>query len=78
MERPKTLNLHTITLLLRKVSENLYLHFTISNNYLVFQDSPSGSDHALQRCGGGTIAQISNSYWKALKLECSGRLRNGQ
>ena len=42
------------------------------------EDYPAGSDHALASCTGGTLAQISKAYWKDLKMECSGLLRNGQ
>ncbi|CAF2109441.1 unnamed protein product [Rotaria magnacalcarata] len=39
---------------------------------------PTGSDVTLKNCNGGTIAKISSAYWQALKMECSGRLSNGE
>jgi len=41
-------------------------------------DFPTGSDHALQSCHGGTLAKISKAFWDSLHVECSGRLRTGE
>lgn len=66
----------TLTLLICSVSAKI-VKFTYY--WIAFEeDYPTGSDHALASCNGGTLAQISKTYWQSLKMECSGLLRNGK